>query len=379
VLTEPWYQRLFPLTRISHTKNTEFEVTTTRKGYRLASSVDGSLTGRGGDIIVVDDPLKSAEALSGSRREWVNNWFNNTLESRLDDKLNGAIVVVMQRLHNDDLTGTLLRSPEEWMLLKIPAIAEQQEKIPIGDNKFHFRRIGDVLHPKREPRPILESLRSRIGSDTFAAQYQQAPIPPGGVMIQRQWVNRYDQLPDRTVSRHIIQSWDTASKDGGLNDWSVCTTWLLHEGKYYLIDVLRERLSYPLLKARAIAHARTYNPHKILIEDAGVGTALIQELKNAGLSAIAVKPERNKQTRISIQSAKFEAGLVFFPKQATWLADFEAELFAFPNVRYDDQVDSTAQALASDHSTYDLGVIADGMGRLSSALAFQQLFSGRVV
>ena len=135
-------------------------------------------------------------------------------------------------------------------------------------------------------------------------------------MIQRQWVGRYDLLPDRGASSRVIQSWDTASKDGGLNDWSVCTTWLLHENKYYLMHVLRERLDYPSLRARAIAHARAYNPHKILIEDAGVGTALSKELKNAGLSATAVKPERNKQTRMSIQSAKFESGQVFFrPKR----------------------------------------------------------------
>jgi predicted phage terminase large subunit-like protein len=276
----------------------------------------------------------------------------------------------MQRLHDDDLTGRLLRSPG-WTLLKIPAIAEQEETIQIGDNEYHFRRVGDVLHPTREPESVLESLRSRIGSDTFAAQYQQAPVPPGGVMIQRRWVRRYDRLPDRTASSRVIQSWDTASKDGGLNDWSVCTTWLLHEGNYYLMHVLRARLDYPSLKAQAIVHARAYNPHKILIEDAGVGTALIQELKKAGLSAIAVKPERNKKTRMSIQSAKFEADLVFFPKQAPWLADFEAELFAFPNVRFDDQVDSTAQALATDHAAYNAQAQAEGWARFTAGLAFE--------
>ena len=160
-----------------------------------------------------------------------------------------------------------------------------------------------------------------------------------------------------------------------MNDWSVCTTWLLHENKYYLMHVLRERLDYPSLRARAIAHARAYNPYKILIEDAGVGTALSKELRNAGLSATAVKPERNKQTRMSIQSAKFESGQIFFPTQAPWLANFEAEIFAFPNARYDDQVDSTSQALDSDHSAFDVNAFADGMGRF----AFGSLFRGRVV
>ena len=131
------------------------------------------------------------------------------------------------------------------------------------------------------------------------------------------------------------------------------------------------------LRARAIAHAREYNPNKILIEDAGVGTALVAELKNAGLSAIGVKPEHNKKTRMSIQSAKFEAGLVFFPKQAPWLADYEAELFNFPNVLFDDQVDSTSQALACGHSPFSMLALADGMEGLISGLAFQKLFTGQ--
>ena len=138
--------------------------------------------------------------------------------------------------------------------------------------------------------------------------------------------------------------------------------------------VLRERLDYPALRARAIAHARAYNANKILIEDAGVGTGLIQELKKAGLPAISVKPERNKKTRMSIQSAKFETGLIFFPRQASWLADYEAEIFAFPNVRFDDQVDSTSQALACDHTAYDLEAINRGWSEFTAALAFQRMF-----
>ena len=285
----------------------------------------------------------------------------------------------MQRLHPDDPAGKLQRSSENWTTLSLPAIAEHDEAVEIGGKEPHYRHAGDVLHAEREPKSVLDEIRSTIGSDTFAAQYQQAPVPAGGVMIQRQWVGRYDQLPTRTLSSMVDQSWDTGSKDGALNDYSVCTTWLLHEAKYYLWHVLRERLDYPSLKARAIAHAREYRPHKILIEDTGVGTALVEELKKAGLPAIAVKPERNKRTRMSIQSAKFESGLVFLPYQAAWLHDYEAELFAFPNVRFDDQVDSTCQALASNHPTFDLKVLAHGTGKLYSALGSQQYFRGRVV
>jgi predicted phage terminase large subunit-like protein len=216
-------------------------------------------------------------------------------------------------------------------------------------------------------------------ADTFAAHYQQTPIPPGGIIIKRKWVRYYDELPIRTSSSLVVQSWDTASQDRDSSDWSVCTTWLSQDNKYYLMDVLRERFEFPTLRKRAIAHARAYNPNKILVEGDLLGRALVGELKGAGLLAIAVKPEANKKTRMKIQSAKFESGLVFFPRQAPWLPDYEAELFAFPNVRFDDQVDSTSQALASKHSAFDVNAFADGMSRLSSGLAFAQLFRGRVV
>jgi predicted phage terminase large subunit-like protein len=371
VLNSQWYRKLFPETRVSRTKNTEAEVVTTKNGFRLATSIDKTLTGRGGDIVIIDDPLSSIDALSDSKREHVKDWYNANFPMRLDNKQTGAIIIVMQRLHTEDLTGMLQRSSEEWTLLKLSAIAEQNETVQIWDKKYHFRRVGDVLHPELEPLSFLESIRS-AHPETFAAQYQQSPHPPGGVMIQRQWVHYYDQLPERTSSSLVIQSWDTASKDGRLNDWSVCTTWLLHEAKYYLMHVLRERLDYPSLKARAIAHAGEYKPQKILIEDTGIGTALVGDLKNVGLTAIAVKPEHNKKTRMSIQSVKFQSGLVFFPREAPWLAEYQAELFAFPNVHFDDQVDSTAQALASsDHSRYDLKAISDGLEKLCSARAFE--------
>jgi len=374
ILKSDAYQRIFPRPRI--VKDTECEVVTTQNGFRLATSIDGTLTGRGADIFIIDDPLSSIDALSERTRQHVNDWFIANFPMRLDNKQTGAIVVVMQRLHDEDLTGTLLRSSEEYTLLKIPAIAEQDKPVQIGADKYHFRRFGDILHPEREPLSVLEGIRSRQ-PETWAAQYQQNPIRSGGVMIPRKWVHYYDQLPRRTSSSLVIQSWDTASGDGVLNDWSVCTTWLLHDGKYFLMHVLRERLDYPSLRVRAIAHAREYNPNKILVENTDFGKALLGDLKKDGFTAIAVRPEGNKKTRMSIQSAKFEAGLVFFPRQAPWLADYEAELFNFPNVRFDDQVDSTSQALGCGHSTFSMSALADGMEGLLSGLMVQKLLTGR--
>jgi hypothetical protein len=152
--------------RISAMKNTQTELVTNRNGFRLALSVDGALTGRGGDIIIIDDPIAAlAATLSQKSREHVVDWYFNTLLSRLDDKQNGAIVLVMQRLHEDDLAGVLLRGSDEWTVLSLPAIAEQDEQIPIGDGQFHCRRAGDVLPPEREPREVLESLRAQLGAE----------------------------------------------------------------------------------------------------------------------------------------------------------------------------------------------------------------------
>jgi predicted phage terminase large subunit-like protein len=251
-------------------------------------------------------------------------------------------------LHPEDLTAKLLQTSDEWTVLSLPAIAEKEERIQIGENTYHYRRVGDLLHPVREPREVLDSLHAQMGDDIFAAQYQQKPVVADGNMIKREWVLHYDDLPPRNSSTCVLQSYDTASKDGGQNDWTACTTWWVISGKYYLVDVLRGRFNYPTLKARAIAHARLHDATKILIEDTGVGTALVPELQNVGLPAVAVKAEQNKLVRMSVQSAKFQSGQVLLPRNATWLEDLENELFGFPGGRHDDQVDSISQALGHE-------------------------------
>jgi predicted phage terminase large subunit-like protein len=335
-------------------------------------SVDGALTGRGGDIIIIDDPIDAlAAATSQKARDHVRDWYFNTLLSRLDDKRNGAIVLVMQRLHEDDLAGILLRGSDEWTVLSLPAIAEQDEQIAIGNGQIHCRHAGDVLHPEREPREVLESLRAQLGAETFAAQYQQQPVAPGGAMIKRSWVLRYDQLPK---SGQIIQSWDVANKQGEENDYSVCTTWLVHENKYYLIHVLRGRFEFSTLRSKVSEQAKLHKASHILIEDAGVGIALIQELKTAHFSVIAVKPKHDKKTRMWIESAKFQNGQVFFPREAPWLADLEAELFAFPGGRHDDQVDSISQALEHNSPSYWTKASLDGYSKLMTAFSRDAIF-----
>ena len=352
LMQSSWYRGLFPATRISRDKDTELEFETTAGGGRYATSTHGTLTGRGGGLIIIDDPIKPQDAASEASRERVHEWFANTLLSRLDDKVRGKIVLVMQRLHVDDLAGRVLQSGE-WRELCLPAIADEAQTIPLGRSRQHHRAVGEALHPEREPLDTLEALKRDIGAFAFSAQYQQAPVPEGGAMIKWAWVRRYDVPPPRTDRTRIIQSWDTASKAGLENDWSVCTTWHQDNGNYYLLDVERGRYDFPTLRSRVLTSWHRWKPRRLLIEDTAAGTGLIQDLREHGCHAIPVKPEGDKATRMMIQTGKFEAGQVVLPVSAPWLAAFEAELFAFPGCKHDDQVDSVSQALGYKGSSYD--------------------------
>lgn len=349
ILTSAWFKGLFPEARIDPKKESEQEVRLTKRGVRLATSVGGVLTGRGADIIIIDDPLKADDAHSEAQRVRVNEWYSAALVSRLNQKTNGAIVIVTQRLHVDDLVGHVTEFDDSWTVLNLPAIASEDQRIPIGPNRYHHRQQGALLHPARETQAVLDELKLNIGSAAFEAQYQQSPIPPGGHMFKREWLNYYPFLPEITDDDTVFQSWDTASKTGLQNDWSVGTTWLYKNGMYYLMDVVREKLNYPDLKARMLAAAQQYNPWCILLEDTGVGTGLIADLKSEGLDVIDISATQSKEARANIQTPKFESGRVWLPETAPWLSELEAELLAFPAGRHDDQVDSIVQALAYEH------------------------------
>ena len=186
IVVSPWYQRIFR-TRLAPHRQAVQEFLTTRQGYRLATSNGGVLTGRGADIILIDDPLKPEEALSAAQRKAANDWFDHTLYSRLNDKRHGAIVIIMQRLHEDDLVGHVL-GQETWEVIRFPAIAEIEEVHEIetiwGTQAFR-RHPGEALHPDREPVDILERIRRTVGEYNFAGQYQQSPAPLGGGLETR--------------------------------------------------------------------------------------------------------------------------------------------------------------------------------------------------
>jgi predicted phage terminase large subunit-like protein len=363
-----WYQELFPRMRIGQ-KDSESEIELTARGFRLATSVGGTLTGRGGDLIIIDDPLKPDDAYSDVKRNGANEWFKNTLISRLDDKRRGAILIVMQRVHLDDLTGFVQSLSADWTVLSLPAIAEIAEDIPISEGKVHRRMRGEALSPQREPVAVLDTLKLQLGSDAFSAQYQQAPAPPGGAMIKRNWIQRYSDLPPQQDRLILVQSWDTANKGGPENDFSACTTWWVTKKKqWYLVDVWRKRVDYPELKAAVQNMAARFRAQRVLVEDAGAGTSLVQELKGKISGIIAVGADRDKVSRMAVVSAKFEAGQVFLPGRASWLADFETELFAFPGSRNDDQCDSVSQALSEENVRFPMRISPELIARMSQPI-----------
>lgn len=348
IMQSPWYRELFPHTVISPKRSAAMDFETTRGGGRLATSVTGTLTGRGGDIIILDDVIKPEEANSETTRNFVNEWYRSTLASRLNDKASGAIILVMQRLHQYDLVGMLLEAGG-WHQLKLPAIAEEQETISLTRGRRYLRRAGEVLHAARESKEVLENLKASMGSAAFAAQYQQDPVPANGNVIDATWFKTFelDKL-DRSYG-YVVQSWDTASKENPHNDWSVGITALVVRKEVYVLNVMRRRMTIPVLMSMAISLAIDWNARELLIEDQASGTQLIQFLRfespRGVPSPIPRRPESDKLSRALGVAGMIEAGLVYLPEEATWLAEFKSELLGFPNTRFDDQVDALSQLL----------------------------------
>jgi predicted phage terminase large subunit-like protein len=345
VMRSGWYGRTFPATRIDPKKNSEYEFMTTQRGSRLATSTGGVLTGRGGDIIIIDDPIKPQDAQSEARRKDCIDWCSNTLLSRLDDKVNGTIILVMQRLHNDDLAGYLMQHGG-WEILELPAIAELEQEVAIGPGRVHRRAIGDVLHPEREPRQVLEQLKIEMGSYDFSAQYQQAPVPPGGNTLKWEWFGFFSDPPPLRDGAKIVQSWDTAWTTSELASYSVGITALIDKtGTISVLDLVRGRWQFPDLQREIIKAARCHDPKSILIEDHASGIGLQQTLKREGFPIIPIKPKGDKVMRMHAHTATLEAGKVFLRKGAPWLDELRTETLAFPYGKHDDQVDALSQLM----------------------------------
>ena len=346
VMQSDWYKQAFPKTHLK--RNTDLDLETTKKGGRYGTSVGGAITGRGGNIIIIDDPLKPSDGLSETKRNEVNHWYDGTLFSRLDNKAEGVIILVMQRLHVDDLAAHV-KKKGNWVHLDLPAISEIDQEFMLSDEQYFERHPGDILHPERESQQDLDDIKQTIGNYNFTAQYQQRPVPIEGNLIKWQWFQYYDEPLALDQGDQIVQSWDTALKATETSDYSVCMTIQIKGDNYYLLDVLRERLDYPFLRKAVIAQVKCFNAKTILIEDTASGTSLIQDIRHDKTACvpnpIAVTPKGDKVERMGPPSMKIEAGHVYLPRKAPWLDEFRCEFLAFPFGHFDDQVDALSQFL----------------------------------
>lgn len=243
LMESEWYRNLFPHTVIADDQNEKRKYQTTKRGHRISTSVGSNITGEGGDYLIVDDPLNPEKALSKVTREMANRWFDQTFVSRQNDKKSSKMIVVMQRLHQDDLTGHLMEQGD-WEQLSLPVIAPQKTIISIGGKKW-TREKGEILHQKREGKKEILDLRKSLGEYAFAGQYMQLPKPLGGGEFKKDWLQFYDHTDKRfSVSgMNIYILCDPAGEKKEESDWSAyIIIGLSEDNNYYILDILRDKL-----------------------------------------------------------------------------------------------------------------------------------------
>tara|TARA_R110001592_G_scaffold222022_1_gene477041 strand:- start:3719 stop:5200 length:1482 start_codon:yes stop_codon:yes gene_type:complete len=343
IIASAWFHMLFP--NLQFLTITEGEVITTKGGGIYTTSIGGTLTGRGADYLIIDDPIKGAGAMSEAERNQVIDWYQNTAYSRLDNKEKGVIIIVSQRVHTDDLVGRVL--DDDWGELVIRAIATEDEWFWTGPKTGYNRKEGEPLHAAWESLESLCKTKDIIGTYNFEAQYQQNPVPLVGNLFDPAWLVEYETAPPLNEFDLVVQSWDFAQGTSAANDYSVCTVWGVKGIRYYLLHVFRRRLPFPQLLEAVKAMASEFMPHRVLVEEAGIGLSVVQSLKNTGLPFKGYRPQIDKEARAVQTTALLEQGRVLVPKKAEWLQDFIAEYVAFPNGKFDDQIDSLVQFLIS--------------------------------
>ena len=210
IMQQPWYERAFPDCHLTSRRPRDSDLRTTRNGLRYAVGIGGGITGRGADIIICDEPIKAQDALSIAERKRVIDYVDSTLWTRLNDRRRGAFILTMQRLHEDDLAGHLIRRGG-WTTIALPAIATDDATYQLSRDpaNVHHRRVGDFLQPDREGQAELDEQRRNLGMYNFAAQYQQDPLPAIGHVVRREWLRYYEEEPAQFD--RIVISWDTAS------------------------------------------------------------------------------------------------------------------------------------------------------------------------
>ncbi len=310
-------------------------------GGMMTTGVGGPMTGRGSDLLLIDDPVKNQdEARSETFREKHWQWWLSTARTRLEP--GASAILIMTRWNEDDLAGRMVAADlvqgedaDGWELINLPALAERDD--PLG------RSEGEALWPERFNVDYLNKTKITSGPYWFGAMYQGHPTPQEGGIIKLAWIRTHSVLPP---ANYKVQFWDTAFKKGQENDYSVCVTMVSHELGYSVVDVHRERVEFPELLRMTSALAAKHHPDRIAIEDAASGQSLVQMIKAATkLPIVARQVEGDKVARVNSITGYLEAGLMSVPSDQPWVYDFLYELGSFPNGAHDDQVDAFVGAL----------------------------------
>jgi predicted phage terminase large subunit-like protein len=343
LIFDPKHSAVFPGCRISEESAAAARFDLSAGGSYFGIGRGGGLTGRGADLLIVDDPLKDLqEAQSPAVRASLKDWFSGVAFTRLEP--GGRIVVVSTRWHEDDLAGWLLRehAEEGWRELRLPAIAERDEG---------WRREGEALWPERRDLTALARIREQLGTGLWSALYQQHPIPLEGSIFKPEWFGAYPESPDVVRSvvpgfQRVIQAWDSAYKTASGNDYSVGITIAECKTGFRILHVLRGRWEFPDLCRKMIELAAAWKPSAVIVEDAASGQSVTQVLKTeTKLPVIGHPAKGGKVLRAQLVAPLCESGRVLLPDSAPWKSSFLEELASFPGAAHDDQVDALVHGL----------------------------------
>jgi predicted phage terminase large subunit-like protein len=363
LIDSPWYRdRWGDRYTLSPDQNTKLRFENDQTGVRLASSVGGRATGEGADVIILDDPHKATDAYSAAALEAVSAWFRGTISTRLNDQRTGAIVLVGQRLHERDLSGTLL-SGGGWTHVCLPAEYEPAHPFLYpGDPRS---LPGEPLWPEKIGRHELAAMKTTMGPFDVAGQLQQRPSPGGGGLFNPAWWRFFDPAERQPPYDEVIISWDLAFTAEPTSDYAVGQVWGQRGEDRFLLRSVRQRFTFPELLAAVrdlsawVAKNHPHHRHAaVYVERAANAYALDDTLRAAIPTLILVPPSGSKLQRAYAVVPLVEAGHVYLPGSRSangggidpsstpaWVPDFLHETEAFPRSRYDDQVDAMTQAL----------------------------------
>ena len=350
-----WFRERFPSV-IELSQDRQDQIENTVGGRMTATSTGGTATGKGAHDVIIDDPLNPKLAASEAELRASNEFFDQTLRTRLSDQTTGTFVVVMQRLADMDLTGHVMaKNPGEWTRIALPMEAEEHEewKFPIT-GRIVTREPGELLWPERFPASVVASLKVDMGSWAYAGQYQQSPTPREGGIIKRTWLKFWRELP--AAFDQILQSWDMAFKDTQASSFVVGQVWGKKGANKFLLDEVRARMDFPAtVRAVRTLTAKWPVAYTKLVEDKANGPAVIDSLKHEISGLIPVKADVSKEARLSAASPDFEAGNVWIPDPSlcdeqgrprfAWVHDWMQEVCSAPRAAFWDRADACSQAI----------------------------------